>query len=126
MLLGNSGVGKSSLTNALVGQAMSRTGEVSIKSGQGKHTTTSSQFYQWAEESYIIDTPGIRSLELLEIKKDQLKDYFSDFVQLSIQCKYKDCTHTHEPLCAVKEQVDSGLLSHARYENYLRILQKLR
>jgi len=101
------------------------TQEVSSKSGQGKHTTTTSQYYKWADDSYIIDTPGIRSLELLEIKKDQLKDYFPDFVAISSDCKYKDCTHTHEPDCAIKKGSVDGKISSHRYENYLRIIAKL-
>ncbi len=125
VLVWNSGVGKSSLINTLVGIHQTLTQEVSTKSGQWKHTTTSSQWYQRADDSYIIDTPGIRSLELLEIKKDQLKNYFQDFVALSLACKYKDCTHTHEPACAIKKWIIDGVLSPHRYDNYLRIFHRL-
>lgn len=125
VLVWNSGVWKSSLINYLEGNWEIKTQTVSDKTWQWRHTTTSSALYEWADHSFIIDTPWIRSLELLEIWRDELKDYFPEFDELSINCKFNDCSHTHEPICWVKNAVENWQLSKERYENYLRILNDL-
>jgi ribosome biogenesis GTPase len=125
VLVWNSWVGKSSLINHLVGDPQIKTQTVGIKNWQGRHTTTSSSMYEWSEWSYIIDTPGIRSLELLEIAQNELRLYYRDFIALSEGCQYNDCTHTHEPICWVKEAVKNWSLAKERYESYLRIYNSL-
>lgn len=125
VLVWNSGVWKSSLVNHLRWVVESKTQEVNDKYWQWKHTTTSSQMFEWTPNSYIIDTPWIRSLELLELKKDDLKYYFSEFENFTKTCKYKDCSHSHEPKCGVKNAVEKWELSSPRYDNYIRILNSL-
>ncbi len=125
VLVWNSGVWKSSLVNYLRWVAESKTQEVNEKYWQWKHTTTSSQFFEWDDKSYIIDTPWIRSLELLEIKKSELKYYFSEFEKFTTECKYKDCSHSHEPNCWVKTAIGGWEISAQRYSNYIRILDGL-
>jgi len=125
VLVGNSGVGKSSLINALTPDLALRTGEVSVKTGRGRHTTTASDLIVWDEESYIIDTPGIRSLEVANIAQSELELYFSEIRQFSPNCQFADCLHNAESQCAVKEAVDNGLISRPRYESYLKILKSL-
>lgn len=123
-LVGNSGVGKSTLINKIIPGMGIDTKAVSEKTGKGRHTTTSSALYRWDKESYIIDTPGIRSLGLSNISKDQLKFGFPEFEQYASGCKFKDCIHSHEPYCAVKEAVLQGLIAPTRYESYLRMLEE--
>lgn len=125
VLVWNSWVWKSSLVNHLRWVAESKTQEVNEKYWQWKHTTTSSQLFERMEDSYIIDTPWIRSLELLELKKDDLKYYFTEFEKFTAECKYKDCSHSHEPKCGVKSAVEKWELSAPRYDNYIRILNSL-
>lgn len=125
VLVWNSGVWKSSLINYIEGRNDIKTQFVSDKTWQGKHTTTSSALYEWAHWSYIIDTPWIRSLELLEIERNDLKNYFPEFDLFSNICKFSDCSHSHEPICWVKKAVSTGELSQERYNNYLRIFNGL-
>jgi len=123
-LVGNSGVGKSSLINIIIPGMEIDTKTVSGKTGKGRHTTTSSALYRWDDESYIIDTPGIRSLGLSNIGKNELKFGFPEFDMYSPECKFNDCTHNHEPNCAVKKAVNDGLIENSRYESYLRMLEE--
>ena len=124
VFLGHSGVGKSSLTNAIIGENIAKTGNTSAKSGKGKHTTTHSKYYCWDSNSSIIDTPGIRSLDVSDISKYEIQFYFPEFSELRKQCKYNDCLHYQEKLedCKVKQFVKSGLISQQRYDNYIKIL----
>ncbi|MEI7480200.1 MAG: ribosome small subunit-dependent GTPase A [bacterium] len=123
VLVGNSGVGKSSLINAITAQSNSMVGSVSLKTGKGKHTTTSSDLFPWAENSYIIDTPGIRALEIIKIDKRDLKYYFNEIAKYSTDCKYTDCAHHTENDCGVKVAVKDGSISQQRYNSYLKILR---
>ena len=127
IFVGNSGVGKSSLTNALMNLDSIKTGEVSQKSKRGCHTTTSSKYYVWSENSSIIDTPGIRSLDVSSFNIDEIKEYFYEFREYSGKCKYKDCLHFMEPIdtCAIKQAVEAGRINKNRYESYIRIVNEL-
>ena len=120
-------LGKSSLTNALMNLDSIKTGEVSQKSKRGCHTTTSSKYYVWSENSSIIDTPGIRSLDVSSFDIDEIKEYFYEFREYSGKCKYKDCLHFMEPLdtCAIKQAVEAGEINKNRYESYVRIVSEL-
>ncbi len=124
IFVGNSGVGKSSLTNAIMGNEEIKTSHVSDKSKRGRHTTTTSKYYIWEENSSIIDTPGIRSLDVSSFNPIEIQDYFPEFESWKDKCKYKDCLHFNEPYdsCIVKQGVLSGLISIDRYESYLRIM----
>lgn len=127
IFVGNSGVGKSSLTNALMNLDSIKTGEISQKSKRGCHTTTSSKYYVWSENSSIIDTPGIRSLDVSSFDIDEIKEYFYEFREYNGKCKYKDCLHFMEPLdtCAIKQAVEAGRINKNRYESYIRIVNEL-
>ena len=124
IFVGNSGVGKSSLTNAIMGDDEIKTGHVSDKSKRGRHTTTTSKYYVWEENSSIIDTPGIRSLDVSSFNPLEIQDYFPEFDNWKDKCKYKDCIHFNEPYdsCLVKQGVANGMISSERYESYLRIM----
>jgi ribosome biogenesis GTPase len=127
IFVGNSGVGKSSLTNAIMDDDEIKTSHVSEKSKRGRHTTTTSKYYVWDDESSIIDTPGIRSLDVSSFKPIEIQDYFSEFNGWKEKCKYSDCLHFTEPYdsCLVKQGVASGILNKARYESYIRIISSL-
>ena len=118
-------VGKSSLTNALLWEEIITTSHVSEKWGQWRHTTTGSKMHAWAENSYVIDTPGIRSLEFLEFGRDELKLYFPDFQKYTVSCKYQDCNHNSEPECGIKIAVAGGNIPEFRYKTYLRLLEEI-
>ena len=125
IFVGNSGVGKSSLTNAIMGDDEIKTSHVSDKSKRGRHTTTTSKYYVWEDNSSIIDTPGIRSLDVSSFNPIKIQDYFPEFENWRDKCKYNDCLHFNEPYdsCIVKQGVSSGLVSAERYESYLRIMR---
>ncbi|MCA9522021.1 MAG: ribosome small subunit-dependent GTPase A [Myxococcales bacterium] len=119
---GHSGVGKSSLTNRLLGREAMEIQEVREHDGRGRHTTTVSTLFPIEGGGYIVDTPGIRSWGLWEVDAETLKDYFPEFGDRSDSCHFRDCKHTVEPYCAVREAVDSGELPRQRYLSYLRML----
>jgi ribosome biogenesis GTPase len=122
VLVGKSGVGKTSIINELIPGANLRTQPVGNKTGKGKHTTAISNLYRWDDESYIIDTPGVRSLGLEHIEKGSLKYYFPEFEEFEKYCKYTNCIHEHEPECGIKQAAVDGKIDKYRYESYLRIL----
>lgn len=124
IFVGNSGVGKSSLTNAIMGDDEIKTSHVGEKSKRGRHTTTTSKYYIWNDNSSIIDTPGIRSLDISSFSPIEIQDYFPELDNWKDKCKYNDCLHFHEPYdsCIVKQGVASGLINRDRFESYLRIM----
>lgn len=125
IFVGNSGVGKSSLTNALMDIETIKTSAISSKSKRGRHTTTSSKYYIWDEDSSIIDTPGIRSLDVSNLKTLEVQNYFKEFLPTNENCKYKNCLHYKEPKdsCAIKQAVENNIINKNRYESYLRVLK---
>ncbi len=123
---GPSGVGKSSLLNALAPELSLRTGAVSTSTGKGKHTTTNAALYPLSFGGYLVDTPGIREFGVTGLEPHDLGHYFAEFVPLLPDCRFPTCTHDHEPDCAVKAAVEAGDVSHSRYLSYLSILEGLR
>jgi ribosome biogenesis GTPase len=122
VFVGNSGVGKSSLINKINPSVTIKTQSISGKGRQGRHTTTGSNLYILDENTYLIDTPGIKSLGLSGVDSDDIKWYFKDFTIYEGLCKYKDCLHDIEPECAVKKAVSENKISIERYKSYIRIL----
>lgn len=123
---GPSGVGKSSLINRLAPKANMETGEISARIERGKHTTRHSEIIALGEETYIMDTPGFTSLDISEITKEELGQYYPEFVQYEPYCKFSGCAHISEPSCGVKEAVAEGKISTVRYENYKVLYQELK
>jgi ribosome biogenesis GTPase len=118
---GHSGVGKSSLINVLLPQLELRTGEVSEWSDKGMHTTTFAEMFELPQGGYIIDTPGIRELGVIDIEKHELGRYFPEIRALMADCRFKNCRHINEPGCAVLQAVENGDIELSRYESYLSI-----
>ena len=122
---GPSGVGKSSLINALQENVNMETGSISEKIERGKHTTRHSELILIEKESYIMDTPGFSSLYTNEFEKEELKYYFPEFREYQDECRFQGCNHMNEPSCAVKEAVANGEISKVRYENYQEMYKEL-
>ena len=123
LIAGNSGVGKSTLVSTIDPALDIRTGEISESHHKGKHTTTFSTMYR-IDEGYIIDTPGIKGFGLIDIDSKELCRYFPEMMRLAPDCRFYNCTHTHEPGCAVQEGVKQGIVAWSRYESYLKILDE--
>lgn len=123
-LVGHSGVGKSSILNALDERLGIATGELH-KRGTGRHTTTASTLHDLGDDTYLIDTPGIREFGLWKLTLDTLRDYFPEFAEPGQYCRFNDCTHLPEPGCAVRERAEAGELSSARYDAYVRLAEDL-
>lgn len=123
LLSGHSGVGKSSLLNQLSPGIDQEVKEISQWTEKGLHTTTFAEMFAVAENSYVIDTPGIKELGLVEMEPGEISDYFPEMQKLQQDCKFHNCTHTHEPGCAVKEALQEGKIEEFRYKNYLSILE---
>ncbi|HEX3068795.1 MAG TPA: ribosome small subunit-dependent GTPase A [Thermoanaerobaculia bacterium] len=123
-LVGHSGVGKSSILNALDERLDIATGELH-KRGTGRHTTTASTLHDLGGNTFLIDTPGIREFGLWKLTLETLRDYFPEFSEPGEYCRFNDCSHLHEPGCAVKERAESGELSKARYDAYVRLAEDL-
>ncbi len=123
LLSGHSGVGKSSLINAINPSLKLKTGEISEFSQKGKHTTTFAEMFELSENTFIIDTPGIKELGLVEIEANELSHYFPEMRKYLGKCKFGSrCLHTHEPQCKVIEAVENGEIALFRYESYLSML----
>lgn len=123
---GPSGVGKSSLINQLAPAANMATGEISAKIERGRHTTRHSEIIALGEETYIVDTPGFTSLDISEITKEELGQYYPEFVQYEPYCKFSGCAHITEPSCGIKDAVEDGRISKVRYENYKELYRELK
>lgn len=123
LFTGNSGVGKSSLINALDPTLGARVGEISSYHSKGKHTTTFSEIFPFADGAYLIDTPGIKGFGLVDVAKEEIYHYFCEIMHYSTNCAYYNCTHTHEPNCAVQQAVEDGKIAPERYESYLKMIQ---
>ena len=123
LLSGNSGVGKSTLVRAIDPTIDIRTGDISESYHKGKHTTTFSTMYRVAD-GFVIDTPGVKGFGLIDIDGKELWHYFPEMISRAGECKFFNCTHTHEPHCAVMEAVKQGEIGFSRYESYLKILDE--
>jgi ribosome biogenesis GTPase len=123
LLSGHSGVGKSSLVNALDPSLDLRTKEISIANNQGQHTTTFAEMHPLPFGGYIIDTPGIRGFGLVDMEPTEMGDYFPEIFALKGECKFNNCLHQHEPGCAVKTAVEENKLAFTRYDSYLNFIQ---
>lgn len=123
---GPSGVGKSSLVNRIVPEAVMETGEISSKIDRGRHTTRHSEIIRVEEDTYLCDTPGFTSLAVWDMEKEELRGYIPEFAPYQSDCRFQGCTHTHEPGCRVKEAVEAGTISRERYENYLEMYEELK
>ncbi|MEG1553553.1 MAG: ribosome small subunit-dependent GTPase A [Rikenellaceae bacterium] len=120
---GNSGVGKSTIINNISPNIDIKMGEVSDHHSKGKHTTTFSQMFKIDNDTYLIDTPGVKGFGLIDVEKEEIARYFPDLFKVSRGCRFNNCTHTHEPGCAVVEAVKEDVISLERYESYLKILE---
>lgn len=126
VVAGPSGVGKSSITNCMQGEVQMETGEISKKLKRGKHTTRHSQVIPVEKNTFLMDTPGFSSLYLTDMKEEELRDYFPEFVMYEPQCRFQGCMHIHEPGCAVKKALSEGKISQQRYDNYLALYEELK
>ncbi len=122
---GNSGVGKSSLLNALGAGAL-ETGEISEKIRRGRHTTRHVELLELADGALVLDTPGFSSFEMPKIRANELENYFIEFEEYIGKCKFRGCSHTSEPGCAVLEALDEGKISKMRHESYKNIYEQLK
>lgn len=122
LLSGHSGVGKSTLLNVLVPEANARTRQISTAHDTGMHTTTFSEMFDLPEGGCLIDTPGIKGFGTFDMEKEEVGHYFREIFAVSAGCRYGDCTHTHEPGCAVRAAVEEHRISQSRYTSYLSML----
>lgn len=123
MFSGHSGVGKSTLVNALEPTLNLKTKDISEQSKQGQHTTTFAEMYDLSFNAKIIDTPGIKGFGIVDMKKTEISDYFPEFFVLKEQCKFNNCLHKEEPNCAVKKALEENKIAWSRYNSYLKILE---
>ena len=120
---GHSGVGKSTLLNRLVPEANVRTAEISAAHDTGQHTTTFSQLFDLPGGGSIIDTPGIKGFGTFDMEREEVGHYFREIFQIGRECRYSDCTHTHEPGCAVLQALEEHRIATSRYQSYLSMLE---
>ncbi len=124
LIAGHSGVGKSSILNLLSPNINQKTAEVSTFANKGVHTTTFAEMFEIGDDTYVIDTPGIKELGLLDIGDEELSHYFPEMRAYLGKCKYNNCTHTHEPGCAVLDAVERGEIALSRFYSYLSMLEE--
>lgn len=125
IMAGPSGTGKSSTLNQAGGEDYMLTGSISQKIKRGRHTTRHSELICLWENTYLMDTPGFSSLELVDMEKEELRFYFPEFEPYENRCRFNGCCHVHEPDCLVKEAVKEGEVSSLRYEDYCRFYEEL-
>lgn len=123
LFAGHSGVGKSTLINAILPELNVKTANISTYHNKGMHTTTFSEMFPVEDNGYIIDTPGIKGFGTFDMDEEEVGHYFKEIFQYSKDCKYNNCTHTHEPGCAVRAAVEEHLISESRYTSYLNMLE---
>ena len=123
MFSGHSGVGKSTLVNALEPNLQLKTKVISEQSMQGQHTTTFAEMYDLSFDARIIDIPGIKGFGIVDMEKEEISGYFPEFFKLKDQCKFNNCLHKDEPHCAIKKALEDDKISWSRYKSYLKILE---
>lgn len=123
LLSGNSGVGKSTLINALYPEFTLKTGKISDFHKTGKHTTTFAEMFELEQGTFIIDTPGIKGFGVVDLQKEELFHFFPEIFRVSENCKYGNCLHLNEPGCAVKKAVENQIIAHSRYQSYLSLME---
>ena len=123
---GPSGVGKSSLINHLLGETAMETGSLSAKIDRGKHTTRHSELLRIDQDSFIFDTPGFSSLEVMDLEKEELAAYYEEFVPFEKYCRFGGCSHVTEPVCGIRQAVETGEIPRIRYENYCQLYGELK
>ena len=125
LLSGNSGVGKSTLLNAILGKDIARTGAISSAHHKGMHTPPNTTHHNPTQDSWIIDTPGIKGFGMLDMERAEMGHYFREIFKISRDCRYSDCVHINEPGCAVNQAVVEGRIAFSRYESYLSMLDDI-
>lgn len=125
-LAGPSGVGKSSMINALTNNEIVKTGDISKRIERGKHTTRHTEILNIEDNTYIMDTPGFSSMYVCECEKEELKQFFPEIYKYEGECRFNGCVHINEPDCAVKNAIDDGKISTSRYENYKLIFEEIK
>ena len=123
LLSGNSGVGESSLINAVCPDFKAKTGEISEIHNKGMHTTTFSEMFELDEGTYLIDTPGIKGFGTIDFEKEEVGHFFPEIFNISKECRFGNCTHVHEPGCAVIKAVEESYISQSRYNSYLSVME---
>lgn len=123
MFSGHSGVGKSTLINAIEPSLNLKTAEISRQHKQGQHTTTFAEMFELSFGGFIIDTPGIKGFGVVDFKPEEITDYFPEFFKLKSKCKFNNCLHINEPICAIKDAVENGEIAHSRYNSYVQMVE---
>ena len=123
LLSGNSGVGKSTMMNLLIPEARAKVAEISDAHDTGMHTTTFSEMHLLPEGGYVIDTPGIKGFGTFDMEPEEISGYFKEIFEFSRNCRFSNCTHTHEPSCAVRKAVEEHYIAESRYQSYLSMLE---
>ncbi|MDR3327928.1 MAG: ribosome small subunit-dependent GTPase A [Prevotellaceae bacterium] len=126
LLSGNSGVGKSTIINSIAGSEVAKTSEISLYHQKGTHTTTFSEIFCAEKNTFIIDTPGIKGFGMVDIKENEVGHYFTEIFAQSKSCRFPDCTHRHEPDCAVLKAVEQGKIADWRYRSYISVIEDIK
>lgn len=125
LLSGNSGVGKSTIINQIAPNRSAKTGEISNSHHKGMHTTTFSEMYEISTDTFLIDTPGIKGFGMVDMSEEEIGHFFRDIFEASKNCRFNNCSHRHEPGCAVLQAVNEHRIATSRYESYLSILNDI-
>lgn len=126
VVAGPSGVGKSTIINALYPEANMETGEISRKIERGKHTTRHAQLFALSDDTFIMDTPGFTSLSLGDMEKEELQSFYPEFAEYEKNCRFGGCAHISEPVCGIKDALAQGKISRVRYDNYVVLYEELK